>query len=202
MHEVGQWVALLLLAVWLLLLYRLIFARIKVSHFAAASAVLIVLVPFFWLSNGITELTIARVGSLKTNFAAAATFLAQVTQLRNDLEPQIGTLKRDITDMKNFVANAKAEQSEITAKLQNIRTELPDVKVHTKTSEDRQHVEVSCDTGHVVAGSCIGIDNGGHMQAAVGPTIKNNDTIVCDRFGPTEMLVRGIAVCLTVTRRE
>jgi high-affinity Fe2+/Pb2+ permease len=65
--EHGAFVALGLLVIWVYLLISLRRGTLTVIPFGAASTFLALMIPFFWLGPEITELTILKVGSFKTN---------------------------------------------------------------------------------------------------------------------------------------
>jgi hypothetical protein len=71
MLELGQGIALALLLAWCVTAFMVVVGKARTPQFAAISTVMTLFIPFFWLSGEITELTISRVGSLKTNLQDA-----------------------------------------------------------------------------------------------------------------------------------
>lgn len=72
MLEHGAYVALGLLAIWIVLLFSLARGTMKTAPFGMASLFFALMIPFFWLGPEITELSILKVGSFKTNAEQAS----------------------------------------------------------------------------------------------------------------------------------
>jgi hypothetical protein len=130
--EVGQYVALVLLASWLCVIVVLMGGKTKVSQFAAISTVMTLFVPFFWLSGEITELTISRVGSLKTNLEQASKYVDEIKALKIETQKRFDSLQTE----------AEASKKEINTTIEQI---LPQQKIAetavTKITESFEEAE-------------------------------------------------------------
>jgi hypothetical protein len=86
--EHGAFVALALLVIWVVLLIPLARGTLKIGSFAAASLFLALMIPFFWLGPEITELTILKLGSFKTNVEQATKYLDEIKTIRTKIEAE------------------------------------------------------------------------------------------------------------------
>jgi hypothetical protein len=107
--EYGAFVALALLLTWAALLVFLILGQLKTTPFSAASLFLALMVPFFWLSPEITELTISQFGSFKTNAQQATKYFDEIKQIRDKLRAQDAALTSSVEALDKRIAATTAK---------------------------------------------------------------------------------------------
>jgi hypothetical protein len=147
MLEIGQWIAVVLLLIWSITAAMVIAGKARTPQFAAISTVMTLFIPFFWLSGEITELTISRVGSLKTNLQDANRYLEQVKTLKEQLEPQVYRLQNEMERASEDITNYKTN----LGRLGNANYEIEVV--------DGGPTATACELGSVVVGVRRGLDN-------------------------------------------
>jgi hypothetical protein len=116
----GSFIALGLVVVLAALLIPLSRGRLNTRAFVAASSVLALLVVFFWLWPTITEISIWKFGSIKTNVEQARVYLSQLKAI----ESQVGDIKARIEadatraqELQNQAAKMRADlEKEIAAR--------------------------------------------------------------------------------------
>lgn len=118
MLEYGSYVALALLVIWVALLIPLARGTLKAIPFGAASMFLVLLIPFFWLGPEITELTILKVGSFKTNAEQATKYFDEIKSIRTKIEAEdhavsaavasVATLQKQATELKLAIEREQA----------------------------------------------------------------------------------------------
>jgi hypothetical protein len=105
--EYGSFVALGLLIIWAVLLLPLNRGTLKPIPFGVASMFLALMIPFFWLGPEITELTISKVGSFKTNAEQATKYFDEIKTIRKKVEGQ----ERAINDAVELLNKKIGDQS-------------------------------------------------------------------------------------------
>jgi hypothetical protein len=108
--EHGAFVALALLVIWVALLIPLARGTLKAIPFGAASMFLARMIPFFWLGPEITELTILKVGSFKTNGERATKYFDEIKTIRTKIEAEehaIGAAVASVTALEKQAAELK-----------------------------------------------------------------------------------------------
>jgi hypothetical protein len=115
--EYGAYVALALLVIWVILLIPLTRGKLKVLQFGAASAFLALMVPFFWLGPEITELTILKVGSFKTNAEQATKYFQQIKDIRGKIETEAQVVNSALSALKTDIAEARTETQKIKERM-------------------------------------------------------------------------------------
>ena len=142
MLEYGAYVALALPVVWLALLFPLARGTLKGFPFVAASAFLALMIPFFWLGPEITELTILKVGSFKTNAELATKYFDQIKTIRDEVEADQGTISAAVTSFEKEIAQARADtknlQQRMTDQLAKVTAKLTQAKELTDTLEKKE----------------------------------------------------------------
>jgi hypothetical protein len=107
----GSFIALGLVVVWAALLIPLCLNRLRTRAFSAASAVLAFLIVFFWLWPTITEISIGKLGSIKTNVEQARVYLSQL----KTIEGEVGSIKARIEADANSAQELQKETAKIRA---------------------------------------------------------------------------------------
>jgi hypothetical protein len=121
----GQVVALLLLVIWLGLLTLLALGKLHSLPFRIVSIFIGLMIVFFWLSNEITELTISRVGTIRTNVEQARTYLDEIKSIRSTIQSDERVIHDAATDARNAIALAtqlRAKNDEAATQLQQVKT--------------------------------------------------------------------------------
>jgi hypothetical protein len=121
--EYGPLIALLLLLIWLGLLTLIVSGKIQSRPFRIASLFLGLMIVFFWLSNEITELTISKVGTIKTNVEQARTYLDEIKSIRSTIDSDERIIHAAAADAQN----AKALVGELSAKNEKAAVQLQQV---------------------------------------------------------------------------
>ena len=117
MLEHGAFIALALLVVWVALLIPLTRGTLKAIPFGAASMFLALMIPFFWLGPEITELTILKVGSFKTNAEQATKYFDEIKTIRSKIEAEDHAISAAVDSFDKEIANARAETKIIQERL-------------------------------------------------------------------------------------
>ena len=117
MLENGAFVALGLLAVWVALLIPLARGTLKGFPFVAASGFLALMIPFFWLGPEITELTILKVGSFKTNAEQATKYFDEIKTIRSKIETEDHAISAAVAGFDKEIAAARAETKVLQERL-------------------------------------------------------------------------------------
>jgi hypothetical protein len=107
----GSFIALGLVVVWAALLVPLCLTRLKTGAFLAASGVLAFLIVFFWLWPTITEISIGKFGSIKTNVEQARGYLNQLKAI----EGEVGDIKARIEADAKSAQELQKETAKIRA---------------------------------------------------------------------------------------
>jgi uncharacterized phage infection (PIP) family protein YhgE len=130
----GPFVALLLLLLWVLMLVRLTLGRLKVMPFVAASGFMVLIVPFFWLSDGITEWSISRVGSFKTNAEQAHKYLDEIRFVRDKVDRDERAIELATKDAQNAAALANELGSKLAQADQSLQRLTEQLGTATQTN--------------------------------------------------------------------
>lgn len=117
--DYGSFVALGLVLVWVALLIPLSLSTLKTRAFLAASGVFSFLIVFFWLWPTITEISIAKFGSIKTNVEQAKTYLNQMKDIQSQVKEIRGTIERDT----QAALQAQAEAAKLRADFDKVQAE-------------------------------------------------------------------------------
>lgn len=117
MLEHGGFVALGLLVIWVALLVPLARGDLKVTPFSAASIFLALMIPFFWLAPGITEFTITKIGSFKTNAEEAFKYFEEIKTIRAKIETEAQAVNAAVTTLKTDIAQAQGETEKLKERL-------------------------------------------------------------------------------------
>ena len=104
--DYGSFIAVALLVVLAALLIPLSRSKLKIPVFLAASGTLVFLIVFFWLWPTITEISIAKFGSIKTNVEQAKTYLNQMKDIQNQVTEIKGKIERDTQAASQLQAEA------------------------------------------------------------------------------------------------
>jgi hypothetical protein len=115
--EHGAFVALTLLAIWVVLLIPLARGTLKAIPFGAASMFLALMIPFFWLGPEITELTILKVGSFKTNAEQASKYFDEIKTIRGKVEAEEKSISDAVVSFDKEIAAARAETKQLQERL-------------------------------------------------------------------------------------
>jgi hypothetical protein len=115
--EHGAFVALGLLAIWTALLIPLTRGTLKAIPFTAASLFLALMIPFFWLGPEITELTILKVGSFKTNAEQATKYFDEIKAIRGKIEAEEKAISDAVASFDKEIAAARAETKQLQARM-------------------------------------------------------------------------------------
>jgi hypothetical protein len=115
--EYGGFITLALLAIWAVLLIPLTRGKLKAVPFSAVSAFLALMIPFFWLGPEITELTILKVGSFKTNAEQANRYFDEIKTIREKIEIEAKEVNAAIENLKTQVAEAQLETQKIKQRM-------------------------------------------------------------------------------------
>ena len=107
----GSIIALGLVVVWAALLVPLCLNRLRTGAFSAASAVLAFLIVFFWLWPTITEISIGKLGSIKTNVEQARVYLSQLKAI----EGEVGSIKSRLEADASSALELQKETAKIRA---------------------------------------------------------------------------------------
>jgi hypothetical protein len=111
--EHGAFVALALLVIWIALLIPLARGTLKTIQFSVASMFLALMIPFFWLGPEITELTILKVGSFKTNAEQATKYFDEIKTIRSKIEAEEKAISDAVTSFDKDISAARAETARI-----------------------------------------------------------------------------------------
>jgi hypothetical protein len=114
--EHGSFVALILLIIWAALLIPLTRGTLKAIPFGAASMFLALMIPFFWLGPEITELTISKVGSFKTNAEQATKYFDEIKTIRNKIEGQERAINNAVELFNKEIADQSATVDQVAKK--------------------------------------------------------------------------------------
>jgi hypothetical protein len=117
MLEHGAYVALGLLVVWVALLFPLARGTLKAIPFGAASMFLALMIPFFWLGPEITELTILKVGSFKTNAEQATKYFDEIKTIRSKIETADQEIAAAVASFEKEISAARAETKALQERL-------------------------------------------------------------------------------------
>ena len=117
MLEHGAFVALALLAIWVALLIPLARGTLKAIPFGAASMFLALMIPFFWLGPEITELTILKVGSFKTNAEQATKYFDEIKTIRSKIEAEEKSIGDAVASFDKEIAAARAETKQLQERM-------------------------------------------------------------------------------------
>jgi F0F1-type ATP synthase membrane subunit b/b' len=117
--EYGSFIALALLIVLATLLIPLSRSKLKISAFLAASGTLGFLIVFFWLWPTITEIPIAKFGSIKTNVEQAKTYLNQM----KNIQSQVKEIREKIEQDAQAASQAQAEAAKLRADFEKAQAE-------------------------------------------------------------------------------
>jgi hypothetical protein len=113
--EHGAFVALALLVIWVALLVPLSRGRLKAIPFGAASMFLALMIPFFWLGAEITELTILKVGSFKTNAEQATKYFDEIRSIRTKIEAEDQAVSAAVASVTALEKQAIGLKEELAA---------------------------------------------------------------------------------------
>jgi chromosome segregation ATPase len=114
--EHGPFVALGLLIIWAILLIPLTRGTLKAIPFGAASMFLALMIPFFWLGPEITELTILKVGSFKTNAEQANKYFDEIKTIRSKIEGQERAINNAVELFNKKIADQTATVDQVAKK--------------------------------------------------------------------------------------
>jgi hypothetical protein len=92
---------------------------LKIRAFLAASGTLGFLIVFFWLWPTITEISIAKFGSIKTNVEQARTYLSQM----KDIQSQVKEIKEQIERDAQAASQLQAEAARLRADFEKAQAE-------------------------------------------------------------------------------
>jgi hypothetical protein len=114
--EHGAFVALGLLIIWVVLLIPLARGTLKAIPFGVASMFLALMIPFFWLGPEITELTIEKVGSFKTNAEQATKYFDEIKTIRSKIEGEEHAINDAVELFNKKIANQNATIDQVAKK--------------------------------------------------------------------------------------
>jgi F0F1-type ATP synthase membrane subunit b/b' len=117
--DYGSFIALGLVAVWAVLLIPLCRSTLKTTPFLAASGSLAFLIVFFWLWPTITEISLGKFGSIKTNVEQAKTYLNQM----KDIESQVKDIRTKIEQDAQAASKLQAEAAKMRADFDKAQAE-------------------------------------------------------------------------------
>jgi hypothetical protein len=117
MLEYGAYVALGLLVIWVALLFPLARGTLKAIPFGAASMFLALMIPFFWLGPEITELTILKVGSFKTNAQEASKYFEEIKTIRGKIDAEDHAINAAVASFDKEIATARGQIAQVTSQL-------------------------------------------------------------------------------------
>lgn len=117
MLEYGAYVALGLLVIWVALLFPLARGTLKAVPFGAASMFLALMIPFFWLGPEITELTILKVGSFKTNAQEASKYFEEIKTIRGKIDAEDHAITVAVASFDNEIAKARDETKQLQERM-------------------------------------------------------------------------------------
>ena len=109
--------ALALLVIWVVLLIPLVRGTLKPVPFTAASLFLVLMIPSFWLGLEITELTIWKVGSFKTNAEQATKYFEEIRTIRNKIEAEEKSISDAVTSFDKEISAARAETKQLQERM-------------------------------------------------------------------------------------
>jgi hypothetical protein len=78
---------------------------------------LALMIPFFWLGPEITELTILKVGSFKTNAEQATKYFDEIKTIRAKIETEAQAVNTALTALKADIAEARTETQKIKQRM-------------------------------------------------------------------------------------
>jgi hypothetical protein len=117
--DYGSFIAVALLVVLAALLIPLCRSKLKIRAFLAASGTLGFLIVFFWLWPTITEISIAKFGSIKTNVEQAKTYLNQM----KDIQSQVKEIRGKIEQDAQAASQLQAEGAKLRADFEKAQAE-------------------------------------------------------------------------------
>jgi F0F1-type ATP synthase membrane subunit b/b' len=104
--DYGSFIALGLVVVWAALLIPLCRSKLKTTPFLAASGSLAFLIVFFWLWPTITEISLGKFGSIKTNVEQAKTYLNQMKGIQSQVKDIREKIEQDAQAASQLQAEA------------------------------------------------------------------------------------------------
>jgi hypothetical protein len=137
--EHGAFVALALLVIWVSLLIPLTRGTLKASPFGAASMFLALMIPFFWLGPEITEFTISKVGSFKTNAEQATKYFDEIKSIRAKIEAENHAVSAAVAS----VATLEKEAAELAVRVEEAK-KLADPR--TLNQKDQDHIKAGLES--------------------------------------------------------
>ena len=143
MLEASGYIALLLLAVEVALVFLVALGRTTKAAFATASLFITALTMFFSLGNRVSEITIASVGTIKAAVNVATQYVDDIKKIKLDAETQKQEVGEAVTKLKAEVAQAQAETDQIRLQLADRRltdeqvTKIAD-KIHSFADQEYQ----------------------------------------------------------------
>jgi Skp family chaperone for outer membrane proteins len=122
--DYGTFIALGLILVWVALLIALCMSKVKTAAFTAASCFLAFMVVFFWLWPTITEISIGKFGSIKTNVEQAKTYLNQM----KDIQGQVKDIRDKIEQDAQAASHLQADAAKMRADFDKAQAETAHIK--------------------------------------------------------------------------
>lgn len=132
MLKYGAFVALALLLIWAALLVCLVRGQLKTTSFGTASMFLALMVPFFWLGPEITELTISKIGSFKTNVQQATQYLDEIKKIHDKLKDQDIALSSSVNKLNEQIEatreRMKTQESALNSSVKTITVQIDEAR--------------------------------------------------------------------------
>jgi len=75
------------------------------------------MIPFFWLGPEITELTILKVGSFKTNAEQATKYFDEIKTIRSKIEAEEKAISDAVATFDKEIAAARADTSQLKERM-------------------------------------------------------------------------------------
>lgn len=123
----GTFIALGLIFVWGVVLIALCRSKLKTAAFSVASGVLVFLIVFFWLWPTITEISIGKFGSIKTNVEQAKTYFNQMKEIQSQVKDMRDKIEQDTRAATQLQADAekmRADAEKARAETARIKEQL------------------------------------------------------------------------------
>jgi hypothetical protein len=131
--EYGALVALALLIVWVALLILSALGRLNAIPFGIASLLLVLTIPFFWLSPEIAGLATLKIGSLKTSAEQATRYFAEIEKVRAKVEAAAQAVNAATASFNKEMAAMASFKNQIDTAQAEIATMLTKVEIQEQT---------------------------------------------------------------------
>lgn len=137
MPENGAYVTLWLLVIWTALMILLALGKLQTVPFSAASTFLVLMMAFFWFGPNITEFTISKVGSFKTNAEQATKYFDEIKSIRAKIETEYQTINNAVESLNTEISVARAETKQTQEAVQRVGQEAANEGVRAGQAEER-----------------------------------------------------------------